>query len=207
MEVALLAGGFAKRLGGMYKPLIRICDKPVLAALAMRLSSAFEKIIVVVHTKEQEELVSSALANIPGEIIIAVDEIRETAPIVGLYTAARNSTTSAFAVLPADVPFLKAETILNILKNLETFYDAVVPKWPNGYLEPLIASYRREALIRALNGLDNYGKSVTWLLAKLRTKYVDINALTPHPNLEFFNLNTPEDLAKAEEICRRLDYY
>lgn len=205
MEIAILAGGLAKRIGGVYKPLVNLCGKPLLQIIIERLENVADRIVIVVHTGDQERLVSSLLHGYMKEVRIVRDVFDVFSPLVGLYTAATYVSSSSYIIIPADAPFIKAETLQAIFELLDDSIDAVIPKWPNGYIEPLVAVYRKNAILNALKDKGFYNKPVSWLLELLNTKYVDVNKISVNPPIEFFNLNTYEDLAKAERICREVN--
>lgn len=202
MEIAILAGGAARRLKGVYKPLLPICGKPLLARVIENTSPFFQKILVVVHTEEQERLVSPLLRKFQVETVILRDAAEVYSPLTGLYTATLHSKNTILTVVPADTPFITGLTLKRLQEALDEAVDAVVPLWPNGYVEPLIAVYRRAVLSEELKRLDRMDIRVASILQRLRTKYIDIRSLTDNPEIEFLNVNTEKDVETAERRCR-----
>jgi molybdopterin-guanine dinucleotide biosynthesis protein A len=83
---------------------------------------------------------------------------------------------------------------------------AVIPRWPNGYIEPLQAVYcAKPAYESAKNALSEGKLNVQSMVDKLRgVRYVSTLVLQQlDPELRtFFNINTPLDLKKAESMLR-----
>ncbi|MDH5459844.1 MAG: hypothetical protein OEW71_02260, partial [Candidatus Bathyarchaeota archaeon] len=85
---------------------------------------------------------------------------------------------------------------------------AVIPRWPNGYIEPLQAVYcTKPALEAAKNALSEGKLDIRSMVEKLRgIRYVSTLVLQQlDPTLRtFFNVNTPLDLKKAEFTLRNM---
>ncbi|QOJ78437.1 molybdenum cofactor guanylyltransferase [Infirmifilum lucidum] len=201
MELVVLAGGAGKRLGGVYKPLVRVCGKPLILMLLEEASKYFGEITIVTHNRQQASAISSILGTLGGSVKVVEDLLETPSPLTGLYTASRTVNSETFTVVPADAPFIRGGSLVKLRQYLTDDYDAVVPRWPNGYIEPLIATYRRGAVRDVLGGNDFQRARVAWLLERIRTRYVDVTEVSADPHYEFFNINTLEDLEKARELC------
>jgi molybdopterin-guanine dinucleotide biosynthesis protein A len=106
-------------------------------------------------------------------------------------------------LLPCDTP-LASRDILSLLLELCPGRNACVPRWPNGYVEPLQAAYRTEPALEASKIAFRAGKfNVQAMLDRLQcVRYVSTLVLKQlDPELRtFFNVNTPLDLKKAEQM-------
>ena len=83
----------------------------------------------------------------------------------------------------------------------------MIPRWPNGYIEPLHAVYQTELALKAAKNAVIEGKlKVRALIEKLQgVRYVStmiIQKLDPEL-LTFFNINTPLELIKAISLVKR----
>jgi molybdopterin-guanine dinucleotide biosynthesis protein A len=109
-------------------------------------------------------------------------------------------------LLPFDTPFVSGE-VVSLLFELCEGRAAVIPRWPNGYIEPLHAVYQtRRALVAAEAAVAEGGLRVRALIERLRgVRYVStlvVQQLDPEL-LTFFNVNTPADLDKAVALVKR----
>jgi molybdopterin-guanine dinucleotide biosynthesis protein A len=80
----------------------------------------------------------------------------------------------------------------------------VIPKWPNGYVEPLHSVYRLSSSIPAIESAFDVGeRSVLDMIKRLDSvRYVPVDDLRRFDKelLTFFNINYPKDLDTANEI-------
>jgi len=201
LNLVVLAGGAGRRLGGVYKPLLELCGKPMILRILEAMSGYFDKVTVIVHDAEQIEAVSEIATGLGLRVDVVRDILEVASPLSGLYTASLTVKEGIFAVIPADTPFIRGKTMKALHQLLDDGNDAVVPRWPNGYVEPLIAVYRREAVKRALSNATLSSLRVSWLLENIRTKYVSVEEISVNPRLEFFNVNTRDDLEVAQRLC------
>ena len=201
VPVVVLAGGQSSRFGGRYKALAKLCGKPLAAHVVDNLAPLASRLVVVVHSEGQAAALSSALTG--REYEVAVDALREVSPLVGLYTAASTVGTGPFAVAPVDTPFVTARAYERMLSWLGD-RAAVIPQWPNGYTESLLAVYRAEPLRESIPHLLEEGRvRVSDLLSTLDAVRVPVSEVFSDPGLETFNVNTEKDLLLAEELCAR----
>ncbi|MCG3146846.1 MAG: Molybdenum cofactor guanylyltransferase [Verrucomicrobiae bacterium] len=112
------------------------------------------------------------------------DDLPGLGPLGGIVTALRR--WPAIFVVACDMPFLDAGFIREMAAKLPG-YDAVAVAG-----EPLHAAYAQSALPAAECQLATGDCSARRWLEKLRTHYV-----TEFPERVFFNVNTPDDLAKV----------
>lgn len=204
IPLAILAGGEGRRLGGSYKAKLRLCGKPLLLHVLESLAPSFSRVIIVVHEEKQREELSGLVES--GAAVVR-DCVEVRSPLAGIYTAAHEFARGFFAVAPVDTPFLRPTAYSRMLV-LAKNYDAVVPLWPNGYLEPLIAIYRAEKVLETAPTLLAKGDGrVQALLKSIRSYLAPVSEVFDDPALEAFNVNTRHNLARAEAICSGKDGY
>jgi len=198
-SLVVLAGGFSQRLGSMYKPLIRLKNKPLIKIVIENLEELFNEIIVVVKNEEQRSLLEHVLRN--KDVVFTLDtSMFRDGPLVAMYTGAMKARYSKLFVIASDYPFVKLNLAKKLLEKLNG-YEAVIPMWPNGYIEPLVASYRREPLVKySYEALVKGRRRAREPLSYMKTCYVNVYELTPIPEIVFHNINTVEDVVKAEEF-------
>lgn len=134
------------------------------------------------------------------------DIIPDRGALGGLYTALAVSQTPYVGLIAVDMPFASPTLLSYLLEQIEdSGADAVLPSTEQG-LEPLHGLYRRGRcleFVREAIEKDQW-RMVAWhgqarieVLDPGKTKQI---AGSDHT---FFNLNTPEDLAAAEQIAAR----
>jgi len=198
----ILAGGFSKRLG-QDKCLINLVGKPLVLHVIDRVSNVVDEKVVVVGSNALKEKLSETFKS---KIRVLVDKYEGQSPLVGALTGFESVDAEYSLLLPCDTPFVSAE-IAVLLLDLCVNRSAVIPRWPNGYIEPLQAAYNTKSAIeaakKALNGgkLDllsmiNHLRGVRYV-STLVLQQLDLKLLT------FFNVNTRGDLKRAEFMLRR----
>jgi len=199
-EVIILAGGSSKRIQNTYKPLLKLENKPLIRWIVDRLSELSCKPIIVVHNESQK----ATLSNLVPDVRIIVDEIEIASPLIGALSGARVANSRIIFLMAVDQPFLSAEIISKIV-NLCKDVEACIPRWPNGFIEPLAAAYDRKAFIRAAEAsLDRNDLSLRSTLKMLKARFVDTYTLHPNPRLIFHNINTIDDYLKARNFLKML---
>lgn len=193
----ILAGGFSKRFG-QDKGLVDLAGKPLMLHVLDGISHVVNETIVVVSSSEQREAFEHLLSRRAN---VVVDESEPHSPLVGASTGFRNVKSECSFLLPCDTPFISSE-IASLLLDLCTNRNAVIPRWPNGYIEPLQAAYRtKSALVAAETALKQNRLDLRSMITNLKgVRYVSTLVLQRMDAklLTFFNINTPEDLKKAE---------
>ena len=194
----ILAGGESKRIK-QYKPLVNLCGKPLIEHVLEKIIGHADKIIISIRYSKDEEKLSSFLKN--DSIIYVVDHLRK-GPLTGIYTSITMVETDQVLILPCDTPFISWKTINYLLSELIQPYEAVVYKWRNDYLEPLISAHSTSSLRKALDYMiSNNIFSAHKIYDYLLTKYLVIEDTVKDPYKEFFNINTVEDLIQAGKLC------
>jgi molybdopterin-guanine dinucleotide biosynthesis protein A len=120
----------------------------------------------------------------------------------GLVAALAASHAEHVLVVATDLP-LVTPALLSALADAPPA-DAVVPRDATGP-HPLCARYRRAALLgRARERLAGEALSIRGLLDAVDTRWLDGDALAvaDPDGTALFNVNTPEDLGRAEAIVR-----
>lgn len=124
-----------------------------------------------------------------------------------LHSALSHTRSEWIFVLACDLPFVSVDVIRLLAEQLSAELDAVVPVQADGAVQPLCAFYRVEAFRGLLDELVKSDKKLPSLKEIVQSKraqllsFEKISSLSNSVNL-FLNLNTPEDLRKAEEVIR-----
>jgi molybdopterin-guanine dinucleotide biosynthesis protein A len=194
LTVAIQAGGQSSRMGED-KALKPFLGHPLIQRVIERLSPIANEIIVTTNRPEDYAFLNLRL----------VSDLRPgRGALGGLYTAIASASHPTVAVAACDMPFASAaliETASRLLVEEEA--DVVIAKSEEGY-EPLHAIYRRETCLPAIeSAIDaDQWKVIAWF-PKVKVRELtleEIKAADPH-GLAFWNVNTPEEFAKAEQIA------
>lgn len=197
----VLAGGFSKRLG-QDKGLINLAGKPLLTHVLDRIVGVVDETVVVVSSESQKRKYEDLAKR---NARIAVDKDKAQSPLIGALTGFENIHNEYLLLLPCDAPFV-SDKIVSLLFDLCANRSAVIPKWPNRFIEPLQAVYHTKSAQAAAEGALEDGKmDLQSMIALLRgVRYVSTMVLQQIDSklLTFFNINTPDDLKKAEYLLK-----
>lgn len=194
--IIILAGGKGNRIGGD-KPLIQLNEKPLIQHVLETVDKISKEIIVVTSN----ELRDPFRELVPDNIVVLSDLVTGRGPLIGLYTGLLNIKSECVIVLPCDTPFLKEEVLRFLITN-SVGKNAVIPVWPNGYIEPLHSIYRVSATKKACEKtFQNNSFKISEMINTLEQVYfVPVERVKRFdPNLlSFMNINSEEDLKKAQ---------
>jgi molybdopterin-guanine dinucleotide biosynthesis protein A len=198
----ILAGGLSERFG-QDKGLVQLAGKPLVWHVFQRASHVVDEVLVVISSLHKKESYSQVL---PGTQVL-LDIKDQRTPLVGALTGLKNAQGCYSVLLPSDVPFV-SEDVLKLLFEVSSGMDAVIPRWPNGYIEPLQAVYKTSSALTAAEKAIQRGEvrplNMIMLLSKVR--YIStlvIQQIDPELTT-FFNVNTRNDLKKAEELIKNV---
>ena len=195
LTVAIQAGGESKRMG-QDKGLVLFQGQPLIVRVLNRLAPIADELLVTSNQPESYRFLG--LTPVP-------DRQPGRGALGGLYTALDASHHPAVAVVACDMPFANPLLLAFELQLLnETGADLVIPRTTDG-LEPFHAVYRRETCLPHVRAAlqFNQRRADAWF------PLVIVYELTPEAiqpydplGLAFLNVNTPEELQRAEEIAR-----
>lgn len=194
----ILAGGFSNRFG-QDKGLLRLGDRPLIIRILDKVSTLVDEVLVVVNSVDQKEDYTC----LDSTVEIVVDKYRIQSPVVGALSGFERAQGEYSLLLPCDTPFVSREVAELLLKSC-IGSDAAIPRWPKDHIEPLQAAYFTEsALAASKKALQGEKVSMHLLISYLeKVRYVSTSSIRQmDPKLmTFFNVNSPEDLGKAERI-------
>lgn len=200
-SAVILAGGFSRRFG-RDKGLVALAGKPLILHVIDRVSKVADEVLVAVSSEEQKNKFETILEE---KANLVIDKDDSQSPLVGAITGFENANAEYSLLLPCDTPLVSTQ-IVQFLLDMCTNRSAAIPRWPSGYIEPLQAVYRTESALTAAKTALKQGKmNMRSMIANLRgVRYVSTMVLEQlEPDLlTFFNVNTPQDLKKAESILK-----
>jgi molybdopterin-guanine dinucleotide biosynthesis protein A len=191
----ILAGGMGSRLGYREKALIEINGITIIASMIEKFEKIVDSIIISVRDREQEELLKAALSR---KYRFAYDIHKNIGPMSGIFSGLSACEDEYCFIAACDMPFIN-ENVLQLLFMRSENYDAAIPRWEDGFLEPLHAVYRCVPMIHETKKAIERGETI--ILApvfKIKVNYIpmdDVRKLDPDLRT-FININTNDDIEK-----------
>ena len=184
---------------GREKAFLEINGKPMIQHVVGKVSKLSEEIAISCRSGREK------LARMFPRAKVVVDKDERKGTLTGLVSALPEIKSEYTALVACDCPKIKLEVIKLLFENAKN-HGGAVPRWPNGYVEPLQAVYETEKLRKAANEVWKMGKMK---LTEVLNILPDIVYLSTEklreidPKLEsFMNVNSPEDieLLSAEDL-------
>ena len=184
----ILAGGLSRRMGGGDKCLLPLAGRPILAHVIERVRPQVT-VLALNANGDATRFADFDLA------VVADDAADFAGPLAGILAAlawAHGAHPSASAVLtvPADTPFLPPDLAAQLAAA-----DTPAVASSGGRIHPVVGLWplALEAGLRKALRAERLRKVEDWT-ARFLPAVVDFAAAPVDP---FFNVNTPEDLARA----------
>ena len=195
LTVCIQAGGQSSRMGED-KALKTFLGHPLIQRVVERLSPIANELIVTTNRPDDYRFLDLPLFS---------DLKPDRGALGGLYTAIASASNPMVAVVACDMPFASA-TLLEAGTRLmvDEEADVVIAKSEDGF-EPLHAVYRRETCLLAIEAAieADQWKVVAWF-PQVKVRVLTSEEIKRHDpsGLAFWNVNTPEEFSKAEEIAK-----
>ena len=187
---------------GEDKALKTFLGRPFIQRVVERLAPIADEIIVTTNRPADYDFLNTSTSSV-HRLRLVSDIKPDRGALGGLYTAIASAAHPIVAVVACDMPFASAtliETMSRLLVKEEV--DVAIAKSEEGY-EPLHAVYRRETCLPAIEATiaADQWKVIAWF------PQVKVRVLTPEEiksadpdGLAFWNVNTPEEFTRAEEL-------
>ena len=190
---AILAGGQARRLGGLDKRALTVGAHSILDRQLAALRSLTPHILIVAG-----ETAGTAAA----DTTVVTDRIAGAGALGGLYTALVAAPTEQVLVIACDMPFL-TEPWLAYLADAgaaDPAIDLVMPRDERGP-QPLCASYHVRVAPALKARIDAGQLRVLDAIAPLAVRELGPAELAPFnaSGRLLFNVNTPDDHTRAQQ--------
>ena len=201
--VIILAGGQSLRFGSN-KALELLDGKPLVCHVVERLSRIADEVFLVIGYREPRADYDAVL---PRSVRVVNDDRDGKTPLIGIVAGLQAAKSEYALICACDVPFVKEE-VVELLFQRASGVDAAIPKWSKGHIEPLEAVYRVASTLKAAQEtLALTGMPLRVMIGKLaQVVYVSVEDEIGRVNPDlrtFFNVNTREDMERAEELCAR----
>lgn len=187
----ILAGGAASRYGGLPKGLERVAGRRIIDRVAGALEAVTDALLLVANDPAADTW-------LPG-VPVARDRVPNAGGLGGIH-AALHAAHAPVLVVAWDMPFVPPGLLLR-LRELGDFADVAVAESDSRRgVEPLCAFYAPgclPAIERALAAGDRRVVGFHEFVRVARLPASDVAAFGD-PGLIFMNVNTPDDLTRAE---------
>ncbi len=192
----VLVGGESRRMG-RDKAGIVLAGETLLARTVRTLAGIFDEVLVVGRGAVEFEL--------PAHARVVADEQPGLGPVGGIATALGAAPHDWIFVCACDMPLLDAQAILALagLAEKTSGPKAVAPR-VGEHVHPLAAFYSREVLAAAREALATEKLSARAFLKEIRAAYIDLDVGSAVARA-LTNVNTPEELARAEQLILEKD--
>ena len=191
----ILAGGRSRRLG-RDKAVEPFGGQPLIRRVIERVAPLADEIVVVVADTARGQALP-----LDAEHRVAVDIYPEGGSLGGIFSGLSAANTDWGLVVACDMPFLNVP-LLEYMLGQRNGCDAVVPQ-PGAFPEPTHALYSRACLPHIEARLQANDLKISGFFEEVRVRYVDegeVRQFDPEL-LSFFNVNSPEDLARAHALA------
>jgi molybdopterin-guanine dinucleotide biosynthesis protein A len=189
---AILAGGQARRLGGIDKSALVVGARSILDRQLSLLRGLTSHLLIVTSDRSRVPAV---------DVPVVVDRIGGTGALGGLYTALVEAPTEQVLVIGCDMPFLTAP-FLRHLVECGRDVDVAVPRNGHGR-HPLCASYARRTAPHFQSRIQAGDLRIGEALMDLTVRELGPDDLAPFDRDGdlLLNVNTPEDYARARSLA------
>lgn len=195
LTVCVQAGGASSRMGED-KALKPFLGRPLIQRVIDRLTPIADEFIVTTNHPEDYSFLHARLIS---------DLIPDRGALGGLYTAIASATHPMVAVVACDMPFASPRLIEGMSRlMIQHEADVVIAKSEGGF-EPLHAVYRCETCLPAIKSAieADLWKVIAWFpQVKVHVLTADELRMLDPNGLAFWNVNTPDEFTKAEEIAK-----
>lgn len=188
LSIAILCGGESSRLG-RDKTRIKVNGTPLYRVIWEKLEGKANEIFLQVNPEDDYDLPTQS------------DLLPKEGPLGAIYSALTHASNEWLFISACDLPKLDPRIIDELSANLgeeRKTPDAVIPRWDNGYYEPLVAFYRISLKRDMQDSLKNGTRKITNFLSGVNTvREVSVDRLISEGSISsdcFFNVNNPEDV-------------
>jgi len=212
LAIIILIGGKNIRFGNESAAVIEVLGKPLILHQIETLSKIDEDVFLVANSEYQINSYYKKI-NFPRDIKFVVDdtEILEDTelrtPMLGIYSGFKELDRLGFEkgfLLSGDMPLIKPK-VIELMINRAKGYDCCIPRWNNGYLEPLFAIYPVNSTFKlakksiqernyALNKIIDESLNINYISVEESIKPLDQNLVS------LINVNGPVDLEKVIKL-------
>ena len=186
----ILAGGRSRRLG-TDKAFLQLGEETLIERVLRTMRGLVDDVLIVTNDHPRYAHLGAKLVGdvYPGK-----------ASLGGIYSGLLSARHDQALVLGCDMPFLNV-ALLHYMLSLAETNEVVIPRYGT-YLEPLHAIYHRRCLDSMRRLIERDQLRISEVFCDATTRFVTANEidLFDPERLSFLNINTPEDLGRAQAM-------
>ena len=188
----VLAGGKSQRFGED-KCQVKLGDKLLIDYILSEILDEFKEVLLISNNKIKY--------NYSNKISLVEDTKKGLGPLGGILTAMKwikenNRSYKWISTFPSDTPFFKKKILNNFLEEIKDYEGKLFFINSNDTRHNIFGLWSIDLLERLEKDLDNGERKVEMWANKIGVKSINMKFENKDP---FFNINTKEDLIKAEE--------
>ena len=188
----VLAGGKSQRFGED-KCQVKLGDKLLIDYILSEIIDEFKEVLLISNNKIK--YINS------NKISLVEDTKKGLGPLGGILTAMKwikenNKSYKWISTFPSDTPFFKKKILNNFLEEIKDYEGKLFFINSNNTRHNIFGLWSIDLLERLEKDLDNGERKVEMWANKIGVKSINMKFENKDP---FFNINTKEDLIKAEE--------
>ena len=188
----VLAGGKSQRFGED-KCQVKLGDKLLIDYILSEIIDEFKEVLLISNNKIK--YINS------NKISLVEDTKKGLGPLGGILTAMKwirqnNKSYKWISTFPSDTPFFKKKILNNFLEEIKGYEGKLFFINSNDTRHNIFGLWSIDLLERLEKDLDNGERKVEMWANKIGVKSINMKFENKDP---FFNINTKEDLIKAEE--------
>jgi molybdopterin-guanine dinucleotide biosynthesis protein A len=190
------AGGRSTRMGGRPKALLELGGRRIIDRVVDVVRAVTDDLLIVTNTPEL--YASLGVPMVP-------DVFPDHGSLGGIYSGLRAAPGHAAFTVACDMPFLMPE-VARLVVDRASLADVVVPE-SGGRFETLHACYAKSCLGPIESRLRHGQLKIAGFFDEVRVLAIHDEEVARFraPEITFMNVNTPEELARAQELVAALE--
>jgi molybdenum cofactor guanylyltransferase len=190
----VLAGGRARRLGGVDKGLVELAGRPLIARVLEVLAPQVDTLIINANRNQDRYRQW-------GYLVIADRSGDFSGPLAGMAAGLHVCRTPLLVTAPCDCPFLPADLVRRLYERLRAERAQLAVAHNGERLQPVFTLLERSLLPSIERFLEEGERKIDLWFERHRVAIADFSDIPD----TFININTPEDIAAVEARLGKQD--
>ena len=197
----IMAGGKARRMGGLDKALIKLNGKEIISYVIEKISKQTDDIVINTNRDQSNfkkynlDIVTDTIEGFQG-------------PLAGILSGMEwfynlNKKIEWIVSSPVDSPFLPEDLIEKLFLSVTKNKKLIAVAKSHGRIHPVFAIWNMSLRTSLQEAINNDIKKIDEFTKRFNPEIVEFNSKVD----PFFNINTPEDLIMAEKLLNTNNQY